>query len=140
MAGCIFRASGEHFAVNAFLAVSSLTPDTVWHRGEPVQRNRSQLQTSGFSVVVSNSWGVLPPQIDDALVFLRTHEYELARLRQIPAVTDLRLDFAYERRQAPFQCDTLPHQLLLTAGSLGISIELSLYPCEDDFENVHSSE
>ena len=90
--------------------------------------------------MVSESWGVLPPQIEDALVFLRTHESELARLQQFPAVTDLRLDFAYERRQTPFQCDTLPHQLLLAAGSLGISIEMSLYPSDDDFENQEVSE
>ena len=47
----------------------------------------------------------------------------------------MRLDFGYGRcPTAAVQCDYLPPELLALAGSLGIGIELSLYPADKDCE------
>jgi hypothetical protein len=131
MPGCVFHASGEHFAVDAFLAESSLTPYSVYHRGEPkpsVFNPRRQIEQSGFCLHASFADGDLEAECTDVLLFLRTHASELARLAQYPGVTDIRLDFAYYARRSSFQCNYMPPELLFLAGSLRIGIELSLYP------------
>ena len=53
---------------------------------------------------------------------------ELRRLQNFPGVTDLCLDFGYYRRDVVVQCDRLPAELIKLAGSLGMSIEVTLYP------------
>jgi len=65
-------------------------------------------------------------------VFLRKHQSELSRLASFPGVDDRHLDFGYHHRDAAVQCDYLPPELLALAGSLGIGIELSLYPAPSD--------
>jgi hypothetical protein len=72
-------------------------------------------------------------------MFLTANEAELSRLARWPGVTDMRLDFGYERRPAAaIQIDFLPADLLLAAGSLGIAIVLSLYPCDQEAEDALS--
>ena len=135
MAGCLFWAKGEGFDVDSFLIGSSLLPDEVFHRGEylfPKTKKRLQTQ-SGFMIVASDTWGKLKPQVADVIEFLQENELELSRLSTYPGVTTLCLDFPYERRKgAVTQSDTLPPELLLLAGSLGITIELTLYPPDED--------
>ncbi len=84
-------------------------------------------------IFASDSWGKLKPQTADVIEFLKENELELSRLSAYPGVTDICLDFPYERRQgAVTQTDSLPPELLLLAGSLGIRIDLTLYPPSDD--------
>jgi hypothetical protein len=131
MPGCVLHASGEQFAVDAFLAESSLAPYRVYHRGELIRRvtgRDRQREESALSLDASSADGDLEAECADVLQFLRTHASELARLAQFPGVTDIRLDFAYYHRKTFLQCDYLPPELLFLAGSLRIGIELSLYP------------
>lgn len=44
-----------------------------------------------------------------------------------PGIESRTLDFPVENRDVAVQCDVLPAQLLLLAGSLGIAIEISRY-------------
>jgi hypothetical protein len=131
-----FRAIGDNFDVEAFLAGSSLEPDDIFHRGEPGSIVRTKpLSGSGFCIQISEGFGRLHEHTDAATDFLREHELELARLQQYPGVIVMLLDFGYDRRpEAAVQCDRLPHELLALAGSLGIGIELSLYPAPDESE------
>lgn len=141
MAGCYFRATGDEFDVEAFIAGSSLDPDAIYHKGEPVGHRGKVRPFTGFSVIVSDTWGELRPQIADAISFLREGEYELSRLSRYPGVTDMRLDFPYERREgAAVQSDSLPPELLLLAGSLGITIELTLYPSEKEWDAMFKTD
>jgi hypothetical protein len=131
MPGCVLHASGEQFAVDAFLTDSSLTPYVVRHRGDAIRsvaRPGRRYEESSLSLDASSADGDLETECADVLQFLRTHASELARLAQFPGVTDIRLDFAYYRRKTFLQCDYLPPELLFLAGSLRIGIELSLYP------------
>lgn len=135
MAGCLFWAQGEEFDVDAFLIGSSLLPDNVYHRGEYLfpKTKKGLSPHCGFMIVASDTWGKLKPQVADVIEFLQENELELTRLANYPGVTDMRLDFPYERRQgAVTQSDSLPPELLLLAGSLGITIELTLYPHSED--------
>jgi hypothetical protein len=129
--GCLFWAQGEEFEVDAFLISSSLLPDNVLHRGEsPLTKHpERKYPRSGFMIEVSETWGDLKPQIVDAIEFLKENELELSRLSTYPGVTKLCLDFPYERRKgAVTQTDSLPAELLLLAGQLGIAIDMTLYP------------
>jgi len=126
MPGCVLHVNGHDFLVDEFLAGSSLRPYSVSHKGEVGLRG--VYSASGFKVDVSNVSGDLAGQVVDAIAFLRSHQGELARLAAYPGVDDRRLDFGYDRRDVAVQCDYLPAELLALAGSLGIGIELSLYP------------
>ena len=127
MPGCVLHVSGEHFDVDAFLSQSSLRPYRVHHLGE-LRRRAEAFSDSGLSLDISEADGHLSAEVSDAVRFLAEHEAELRRLQSFPGVTDLRLDSGYYRREVFVQCDYLPPELLRLAGSLGIGIELSLYP------------
>ncbi len=85
-------------------------------------------------VNVSDAAGNLTGQCRDAIAFLRSNKTELQRLKVYRGIDECWLDFGYDRRDVAVQCDYLPHELLLLAGSLGIGIELSLYPPAADAE------
>ena len=126
MPGCVLHVTGEDFAVDAFLAESSLRPYRVHHRGE-TRRRAGVFPDSGLSLDISDVDGQLSEEVADAIRFLTEHEPELRRLQSFPGATDLRLDFGSYFREVAAQFDYLPPELLARAGSLGIGIELSLY-------------
>ena len=126
MPGCIFRASGEDFEIDRFLARSGLRPSRTHHRGDVGIRARP-LAESGFILKVSDADGCLPAEIADTIQFLSANEGELEKLRDFPGVTDMRLDFGIYRRDVAAQVDYFPPDLLARAGRLGIGIELSIY-------------
>jgi hypothetical protein len=141
MAGCYFRTTGKKFDVDTFLMGSSLDPDSVYHEGEPAGLKGKVRRFTGFSVVVSDTWGDLQAQVPDAIAFLRENELELARLANYPGVSEMRLDFPYQRRDgAAVQSDSLPPELLVLAGALGITIELTLYPSEKEWNEMFGSD
>ena len=97
---------------------------------------KRKIPSSGFFIQVTDGFGRLNSHTIEAAAFLREHELELSRLSRYPGVTDLWLDFGYNRDpDAAVQCDYLPPELLTRAGSLGIGIELSLYPPANDDED-----
>src|SRR4029453_13649532 len=50
------------------------------------------------------------------------------RLCTFSGVESVTLDFGISRRDVAVQCSQLPSELVRLAGSLGLNIELSLYP------------
>lgn len=137
MAGCYFRATGDAFDVDAFLAGSSLEPDDVYHKGEPMIRPDKPRPFTGFAITICDFSVDLRPQVAEAISFLREAEFELSRLAGYPGVTEMLLDFPYQRREgAAIQSDSLPPELLSLAGSLGITIELTLYPNEKEWDEM----
>jgi hypothetical protein len=77
-------------------------------------------------------WNRLTGQVVDAIAFLKKHKATLARLRAIPEVEDVRLDFALDlridRENVFAQFDYLPPELVSLAGALRIGLEISIYP------------
>jgi hypothetical protein len=90
----------------------------------------------GFSSIVSKrDLNSLADQIEDAKTFLQKHKEVLLKMLSTHSVTDIRLDFPYYCRldeQFFTQCDYLPPTFLKLVGGLGIGIELSLYPIDDE--------
>jgi len=129
-----FKATGVEFDVDAFLANSSLEPDSVFHCGEPGRIVPTELcSMNGFAIQVSKGFGRLREHTSTVTDFLQEHELELTRLSRCHGVTDMRFDFGYDRcPEAAVQCDYLPPELLARSGSLGVGIELSLYPASDN--------
>jgi hypothetical protein len=71
-------------------------------------------------------------QMEEALDFVREHEGFITRLREFPGVEGLALDFGAEIHPQGCSSFNFGSELLLAFGTLGISLELSVYPVEDD--------
>lgn len=125
-----FRVSGKHFDVDAFLAESSLDPDMVFYRGQQDRiASGKKCPFTGFGIRITPGFGRLRAHTTAVTAFLRNNKNELRRLSGFRGVTEMSLDFGYERcPDAAVQCDYLPPPLVSLAGSLGIGIALSLYP------------
>jgi len=128
MFGCTFKVTGKNFDVDAFGAESTLVPEVVYRRGRPFGNAGNRCHYSGFSVRVSTVFGRLAPQIRDAIKFLGRNVRELERLSRFSGATDRRLVFPYCPSDVACASELLPSHLLAKAGSLGIAIEISVYP------------
>jgi len=131
--GCVLRASGKDFNVDAFLRGSQLEPLTVWHVGEPRAPVSNpigrQHQDSGMNVSVSLlNFSDLPGQIRDARSFLQDNRSEILRLKEFPGVESIQLDFPIEDRDVALQSDVFKHELIALLGDLGIDLVVSRYP------------
>ncbi len=131
MAGCVLRAHGTGFAVDDFLAQSSLTPCAVWHLGEKRFKRGQACEDSGFNVLISEA-EVLPDQTNDAIKFLNDFSVELCQLQKSPGIEHLVLDFGICRRDVMAQIDRFPAELIALAGAMGMGIALSQYLTEHD--------
>src|SRR6266566_7725814 len=133
---CVLRVSGRQFNPASYLASSRLTPYSVFRAGEPRVASQPSGKThdeSGFKVDVSrSSRDNLAGQVADAIAFLEKHKRTLAKLRSIPEVEDIRLDFALDlridRKTVFTQFDYFPPALVSLAGALGCGLEMSIYP------------
>jgi hypothetical protein len=96
------------------------------------QPNGPRHTSSGLTIVVSDApWSNLPAQVRDAERFLSQHRREIMRLSRFPGMKGLVLDFPIHLRigrKVVAQFDRLPASLVRAAGSLGIALELSIYP------------
>ena len=132
---CVLRAAGISFAVDEFLAGSTLKPIAIFRRGEPrlpeSHPEGPKLSASGFHVVASEAdFSNLQVQMADAIHFLEQNQAELTRLGAFPGVENLSLDFGIEERDVAAQSERFPPNLLRIVGNLGIWLELTLYPCQ----------
>ncbi|HEV2314949.1 MAG TPA: hypothetical protein VGR94_06565 [Candidatus Acidoferrales bacterium] len=133
---CVLRARGASFVVDEFLASSSLTPITVFRRGQP-QWAQAPPGTpipneSGFHAIASEAdFSNLQAQITDAVYFLEQNQDELARLVAFPGVEKVSLDFAIEERDMAAQSERFPPNLLRIVGNLDIWLEFTLFPCPE---------
>src|ERR1700735_4033449 len=131
---CILRARGANFAVDDFLAGSSLTPVAIVRRGQPQFAQFPSLSPipdeSGFHAVASEAdFSNLETQIADAVRFVEQNQGELARLVAFSGVQKVSLDFGIEERDMAAQRECFPPNLLRIVGDLGIWLEFTLYPC-----------
>ena len=133
---CVLRVSGRKFDPERFLASSSLKPYSVFRADQPqfASQPKGRIhQRSGFRVDVSRrSRKDLAGQVIDAIAFLKRHRQTLAKLRSIPEVEVIRLDFPVDlridRERVFAQFDYFPPTLVSLAGALECGLELSIYP------------
>ena len=135
---CVLRVTGKDFDPDGPLASSALTPCNVFRRGEPksvLRPDGPRWKTSGVTIDVSRgSRANLVEQVSDAIAFLRQHGEAIAALRSAPGVEDLRLDFPVDlrinRETVMAQFDYFPPELVSLAGTIGLGIEISIYPVD----------
>lgn len=136
---CVLRVRGKDFDVGAFLMNSSIHPCKVYRRGEPrlaaSQPEGPKHEHSGFNADVSTrEWDDLSGQIGDAKEFLARHRTDIERLRALPGVSDLEIDFPIRLRigtnDIVVQSNSFPADLLLAAGSLGIAVTFTIWQAE----------
>lgn len=131
MPGCVLRAAGEFFDVDAFIAESPWRPAAVHRKGESARRHSQELlQHSGFNVVVSDREGIAA-QTEDALAFLAQDAAEVERLVRILGIEGVALDFGTGFRDVVVQPESFSGALVRAAGMVGmvgIGLEVTLYP------------
>lgn len=134
---CILRAGGTNFDVDDFIAKSSLMADSLWRKGEkrfPRSKSSEEINdSSGIRVVASEAdFSELSQQIEDVIVFLRQNQDPIKGLASFPGVEGAVLDFGAEIYPPGWASFTFPADLLLLAGSAGVSLCLSVYPTDTE--------
>lgn len=133
--GCVLHVGGESFEVDDYLANSSFTLIRRWRRGEVQQLGtKGPYKDSGFVVEVVAGGVPLTVQASRTIDFLDRNRRELERLLTWPGIQYRTLDFGYEHRQQGIQIDRFSNDFMRLAGSLGLEIELSLYPRANPIE------
>jgi hypothetical protein len=134
--GCVLRAFGRQFDVDAFMVKSKLSPCAIFRKGELVGSGleRKKCNGSGVNIDVSTaSFASLKRQIRDAIKFLIENKTEIRKLAKAQGLdVPPELDFGIRKRDSFTQSDCFPSELVTLAGGLGISIRLSLYPIDDE--------
>lgn len=94
-------------------------------------RDGSRIRTSsGANFRISDAdFSELDEQVSDTLIFLEENKERLRRIRVFPGLEYFTIDFAADiDRQGFSKSFKFPNELLVLAGSLGISLELTVYP------------
>jgi hypothetical protein len=112
--------------------------DSLWRKGEmrfPGSKSSERFQeTSGIRVVASEAdFSELSQQIDDVIAFIRQNQEPIKVLASFPGVESTVLDFGSEIFYPPgWGSFTFPSELLLLAGTVGVSLCLSVYPTDPE--------
>jgi hypothetical protein len=137
---CVIRVLGDEFDPDRFLATTTLTPSSIFHKGELRAGRRRPARTGGFTCDLGT--GGLPEQIRSASEFISRHASELRRISTTTTVESFFVDFAYECRlddeSAIVQRDFLPAEFLRLVGDIGLAICLSQY--KPDCDETHEVE
>ncbi|HJT16564.1 MAG TPA: DUF4279 domain-containing protein [Thermoanaerobaculia bacterium] len=127
MPGCVLRASGASFDVDAFLKESPFEPDVVYRKGQRRRpASRGAQKASGFNVVISRSEEP-DQQVKDAMKFLKAHRQELVRLMKAPGIDGALIDFHCPQQEFFARTAHLPNALLNSAAALGLDVDVSFY-------------
>lgn len=134
----VLRAAGSDFDIDAFLGACELDPIRVWRKGEPRFHSRPdgpKNEASGANFEVSSAdFSELSAQFEDACVFFKKNADFVRRLCAFPGAEGVIVDFGVEIHPPGWCSFTLPPDLLVLIGSLGVSVMLSVYPVEDEAE------
>ena len=127
MPGCMLRASGSGFDVDAFLQKSPFKPSVTYRKGQRRRpASRGSQTASGFNVTISESEDP-DAQVKSALKFLRENRDELLRLMRAKGVENVTLDLSCPQQEFKARVAHLPTELLSAAGAFGIDIDVSFY-------------
>lgn len=128
----ILRIAGEHLDIHGLLSHISMSPRTAWKNGEKkfaTRKGGPYYQHSGANFLVSEAdFDDFEQQKTDAVAFLQHHAHDIRTIVSWPKCAEVSLDFEIYSRDVAVQCHAFQPELLVLCGSLGVWIELSLYP------------
>lgn len=137
MPSCVLRISGCDFAVDRFLAESAFVPCAVYRKGEKRRpASRGAVNMSGCNVDIGGLENDIAAQSEEAVRFIQSFRQELDRARTYEGVEHIVLEFATQFRDVAVQSERLPAELVAAAASVGLEIEITLYPPEAENVNV----
>jgi hypothetical protein len=117
-------------------------PYVVRKKGEPAFKslpNKGDTSKGGANFYVSYAeFEEFDQQKADAIQFLTEHQTGIREVMGLSGVTG-ELDFGIVRRDVAIQCDRIPVELLVLAGSVGLEIVLSQYPPGDGDDNAQDA-
>jgi len=116
---------------------ATFSPSKVWRKGESrlaLPKDLPSEVDSGFNVIVSEAGcDVLSLQAADALRFLEHHRNDLIRLKSVPSIETIILDFCVFRKpEFVSRTYSFAAELIAAAGAIGIGIDLSEYESNVD--------
>ena len=113
-----------------------MVPDSTWQKGSlriASKPDGKKYTSTGARYLVSDAdFSEFDIQKNEAIEFLRNNKRLLEEAMKLPSVEDASLDFGIERRDVAVQSDYFQPELLKLAGNLGLGIELSQYPIDED--------
>ena len=99
--------------------------------GAEVHFPGAEWRGSSFNVVVSEVDGSdFPGQVREALAYLELHSTVVRELLNHPGA-EAPLDFGLWKNVGPSQSVSIPAELAMAAGALGLGLDLSLYAVDE---------
>lgn len=134
---CILRASGKYFEVDLYTKDKDFEFANTYRKGDPKyptsKPDGPKLEYSGLGIEVSSAdFDEMNQQIDDSINFLEKNSKLVSELVKFKGVENAWLDFGVETKPPFFSSYTFPPELVSAAGKLGLSLCVSIYPCEED--------
>lgn len=136
---CVLALQGRAFDVDSFVTKSNLPlPYRIKRKGEPRWPHLPTSSVMSFSVLtaVTSQADNIEQQIADTIEYLEQHSEYLKHLAETVdlefATLNFGIDLRIDRKKVLTQSERFPAKLLLLAGTLGLDIELSLYPRDFD--------
>ncbi len=127
---CIFRISGKELILENLLSLLS-KPEKLFIKGE--EKGRQVIQRNSANYLVSDAdFDQFQKQKQDATNYLQKNNATLQEVMALPGVESACLDFAVEENESFTQSNYFEPELLKFAGTLGIGIELTMYPVIDN--------
>jgi len=132
---CYLRFAGIMLNVDKLIQKSNLEPDVKWYKGQPKYKSKPDgklLENSGITIETSSAdFDDLTKQIEDTISYLEKHQNSLKHINVFPGIEYAILDFGIKLRidneNVVIQNDHFPNQLLFLAGTLGLSMQCSIY-------------
>ena len=134
---CYLRVYGDELNVKELIETLEVKPSKVWEKGLPrFKSNPNKLnKNSGFNIEISDAeWNEFEKQKEMAIEYLEIHKTILSSVISYSGVEGGYLDFGIEWRNEAVQSDSFPPILIKLAGQIGLGIELSQYPPDDEDE------
>lgn len=134
---CILRVVGTKFDFKE-LGRMNLIPDSTWEKDAPrlsTKPDGKKNTNSGATFVVSDAeFDDFEQQKYNAIDFLKRNKHQIQEILNFSGIEGAVLDFGIYWRNVPVQCDHFPAELVKLAGELGLGLELTQYPPDEDGE------
>ena len=132
---CYLRIYGDQLNPKELVHSLKIPVSKIWIKGAPRFKSNPQKvnSNSGLNIQISDAeWHEFEKQKIEAIHYLAQHLEILSEVVSYSGVEGAYLDFGIEWRDVPVQSDSFPPELVKLAGRIGLGLELSQYPPDDE--------